>query len=254
MSQPLVCRCGRSFRVRDELAGKRVRCPGCGVVLRVPDLPTAGVEGTAVAPTASGDAVAQQPGLAPEASASPASSHGEPAASASGRSTIPAGPEPEPALDLAALNLRLDPAAETLTAPPVAAVIEPALVLVTDELPSHPGANPTPAPPRPSVGAEPWFYRVLHGGALAVAGLAIAQFALVLPLVGLGVLGRNPQAQGEPVGTPTLLSPGPLLLLSTLALIVLLLWCAPVLLLVDLARHVRRSTATSPATAAPDTN
>ena len=30
------CNCGRSLRVKDELAGRKVRCPGCEAVLPVP--------------------------------------------------------------------------------------------------------------------------------------------------------------------------------------------------------------------------
>lgn len=30
------CACGKTLRVKDEFAGKRVRCPGCGEPLRIP--------------------------------------------------------------------------------------------------------------------------------------------------------------------------------------------------------------------------
>jgi hypothetical protein len=36
MPVPLDCECGRSLRVKDELAGRRIRCPGCSDVLTVP--------------------------------------------------------------------------------------------------------------------------------------------------------------------------------------------------------------------------
>ena len=32
----LECKCGRSFRARDEAAGKRVKCPDCGAPVLVP--------------------------------------------------------------------------------------------------------------------------------------------------------------------------------------------------------------------------
>jgi hypothetical protein len=32
----LGCACGRSLRVKDELAGRRIKCPQCGAVLAVP--------------------------------------------------------------------------------------------------------------------------------------------------------------------------------------------------------------------------
>jgi hypothetical protein len=37
MPIPLTCTCGRSLKARDELAGRRVRCPDCKNVLEVPD-------------------------------------------------------------------------------------------------------------------------------------------------------------------------------------------------------------------------
>jgi hypothetical protein len=33
----LNCDCGRALRVKDELAGRRVRCPVCQAVLTVPE-------------------------------------------------------------------------------------------------------------------------------------------------------------------------------------------------------------------------
>lgn len=37
MSIPVTCRCGKSFRVKDEHAGKKGKCPACGDLLLVPD-------------------------------------------------------------------------------------------------------------------------------------------------------------------------------------------------------------------------
>jgi hypothetical protein len=37
MPIPLTCTCGRSLKARDELAGRKVRCPDCKNVLEVPD-------------------------------------------------------------------------------------------------------------------------------------------------------------------------------------------------------------------------
>lgn len=34
---PLTCPCGRSLNIKDELAGRKVRCPACRDVLSVPD-------------------------------------------------------------------------------------------------------------------------------------------------------------------------------------------------------------------------
>jgi RsiW-degrading membrane proteinase PrsW (M82 family) len=36
MSIPIACSCGKRLKVRDEFAGKRVKCPGCGQPLAVP--------------------------------------------------------------------------------------------------------------------------------------------------------------------------------------------------------------------------
>ena len=46
MPIPLTCGCGRSLRIKDEFAGRRVKCPGCGEVLAVP-LPEVEEEGAA---------------------------------------------------------------------------------------------------------------------------------------------------------------------------------------------------------------
>jgi len=36
MSIPVRCQCGKAFAARDDLAGKRVKCPACGGVLAIP--------------------------------------------------------------------------------------------------------------------------------------------------------------------------------------------------------------------------
>lgn len=36
MSISVACRCGKKYRVRDEMAGKRAKCPACGKVFTVP--------------------------------------------------------------------------------------------------------------------------------------------------------------------------------------------------------------------------
>lgn len=36
MPPSLKCTCGRSLRIKDELAGKKVRCPACSAILTVP--------------------------------------------------------------------------------------------------------------------------------------------------------------------------------------------------------------------------
>jgi RsiW-degrading membrane proteinase PrsW (M82 family) len=38
------CDCGRSLRAKDELAGKKTRCPGCGAILTIPALERTAVE------------------------------------------------------------------------------------------------------------------------------------------------------------------------------------------------------------------
>ena len=37
MSISIACRCGRTLRVKDELGGRRVRCPDCGGTVAVPE-------------------------------------------------------------------------------------------------------------------------------------------------------------------------------------------------------------------------
>ncbi len=45
MPIPLSCACGRTLRVKDELAGRRVKCPTCGETLTVPTPEPAADEG-----------------------------------------------------------------------------------------------------------------------------------------------------------------------------------------------------------------
>src|SRR5689334_15156561 len=40
------CPCGKGYTVKDELAGKRTKCPACGSALVVPDAPIAFQEST----------------------------------------------------------------------------------------------------------------------------------------------------------------------------------------------------------------
>src|SRR5262245_63442798 len=48
MPVQLRCACGRLLRVRDELVGKRVKCPGCGGALLVLAAPPEGPDGAAI--------------------------------------------------------------------------------------------------------------------------------------------------------------------------------------------------------------
>src|SRR5437867_1611623 len=38
MPIPVSCKCGQGFRAKDELAGKKVKCPKCGQVLQIPGI------------------------------------------------------------------------------------------------------------------------------------------------------------------------------------------------------------------------
>ena len=40
MPIPIKCQCGKALKVKDELAGKAVKCPGCGQAIRVGAAPT----------------------------------------------------------------------------------------------------------------------------------------------------------------------------------------------------------------------
>lgn len=44
MAVVLSCRCGKTFRSRDEHAGKRATCPNCGAVLTIPAPPSADIQ------------------------------------------------------------------------------------------------------------------------------------------------------------------------------------------------------------------
>ncbi len=48
MPLAISCDCGRSLRLKEELAGRRVRCPACQGVLTVPRLPSAEDEALAI--------------------------------------------------------------------------------------------------------------------------------------------------------------------------------------------------------------
>jgi len=41
MAIPVGCKCGKKFKVKDDLAGKAVRCPACGSALRIGGPPAA---------------------------------------------------------------------------------------------------------------------------------------------------------------------------------------------------------------------
>ena len=63
--------CGKRLHVRDELAGQKGKCPGCGAVLRVPELPSGIQEaipppGPGVSRQQSPKALAEGEVLAPE--------------------------------------------------------------------------------------------------------------------------------------------------------------------------------------------
>jgi hypothetical protein len=51
----MTCECGKPFRVKEELAGKRVKCPGCGKALLVP-VPATGAAKAPPPPTTPGGA------------------------------------------------------------------------------------------------------------------------------------------------------------------------------------------------------
>src|SRR6185437_4069168 len=51
MSISVVCACGKRLRARDEMAGKRATCPGCGGIMQVPAAePVLAADDIAVAP------------------------------------------------------------------------------------------------------------------------------------------------------------------------------------------------------------
>jgi hypothetical protein len=52
MAIEFACECGRQFRVREEQAGRRAKCPNCGRQLTVPGLAPAPAEAEFVQPEA----------------------------------------------------------------------------------------------------------------------------------------------------------------------------------------------------------
>jgi hypothetical protein len=56
MSISLSCECGKKLAVKDELAGKKVKCPGCGSVLAVPAADSEAVTPAALPPLEEDDA------------------------------------------------------------------------------------------------------------------------------------------------------------------------------------------------------
>jgi hypothetical protein len=67
MPIPLECgQCGRAMKVKDELAGKRVKCPGCQAVLTVPR-PGPDAEDAAFELLSQSEAEEEPPGPAPRA-------------------------------------------------------------------------------------------------------------------------------------------------------------------------------------------
>ncbi len=65
MSIPFQCTCGKNLRVKDELAGRKVRCPGCQGILVVPFPEMEPVE------ESEGYGVAEEEAPAPRRKASP---------------------------------------------------------------------------------------------------------------------------------------------------------------------------------------
>lgn len=86
MSIEFTCECGRQVRVKPELAGRKIRCPGCGNPLRVP------AESDGDAPAAATQRMETQP----EDAAEEPKKSGTRRTSKSGKS-LPAGRSPKPA-------------------------------------------------------------------------------------------------------------------------------------------------------------
>src|SRR5205807_1854739 len=91
MAITVSCACGQGFRVKDDLAGKTVKCPKCNSLLTIPAAQAGGEPGQlslddlmkmdAAAPMGSGLGMpAAQPGTAPGAPQSPAGGFAAPGA------------------------------------------------------------------------------------------------------------------------------------------------------------------------------
>lgn len=79
MAINVTCRCGKKLAVRDELAGRKGKCPACGSVLEIPALPSAG-------------SPPPVPAAPPPARPAPKPAPAKPA----GAPAVPARPSPEP--------------------------------------------------------------------------------------------------------------------------------------------------------------
>jgi hypothetical protein len=55
--------CGKQLKVKDELAGKKVKCPGCGCVAQVPSKVEVLSSGASTAPAANAPGAAQVPAI-----------------------------------------------------------------------------------------------------------------------------------------------------------------------------------------------
>lgn len=72
MAISLTCRCGRRFHLKDELAGKRGKCPDCGALLSIPNAPVARVAAVPAAVSAAPEQPASHAAANQAADAAPA--------------------------------------------------------------------------------------------------------------------------------------------------------------------------------------
>lgn len=93
MPIPIRCSCGKAFNLKDEMAGKALKCPACQAVIRVP----AAGGAKAATPTASKSATAPAKPAAPAAAnpARPGNPQSAPSRPAAARPAAPMAPKGE---------------------------------------------------------------------------------------------------------------------------------------------------------------
>jgi hypothetical protein len=150
----VTCTCGKSMRAKDELAGKRVRCPGCGAAVTIPAVASAPA---AAAAGGAAKVAAPKVAAAPKAAVPPKVGAPKQAAAAARPAPAPRRPVAAPADD------GYDFADDAPPAPPARKPARPAPLepvgLAAAAVPMPPiAAPPPPAAAAPAV--PPPFYGI----------------------------------------------------------------------------------------------
>lgn len=218
MPVQVVCsQCGRKGSAPDAAIGRRAKCPACGNVDVVPDpsgdtefdVSTDSASWPAPATVAPTPVVARVPVPAPP--------------------TVPVpGPAPVamPAIDD-------DPFAARLSADP-----DGYRSPVTVQFPSYMKVALVPQRSEPP---EPWFYRIIQVVAVIIIVLGVGQFVILTILVLASLLGGSNSLANDVRGAGALIAMGATtFFFSFLWMAGSFITAAPILLVLDMARNVRR--------------